>query len=123
MAPTSVPWSRSAAVDTPAGAAVQLIRLSGMIGRPVHGQDPLTEALTLTCTMVPGAVCGSLTQLTDADHRRPRTVAASAVTAAALDAIEYRTGQGPALTAIADSTIIASDLTTETHGRPTSAAP
>lgn len=115
MAPTSVPWSRTAAVDTPAGAAAQLIRLSGQIGQPVHGQDPLIEALALTCTMVPGAVCASLTQLTDADPRRPRTVAATAVTAAALDAIEYQTGQGPALAAIADSTIIVSDLTTETR--------
>lgn len=115
MAATPVPWSRSAGVDAPNGAAAQLIRLSCRICQPVHGRDPLIEALALACTMVPAAVCASLTQLTDADPRRPRTVAASAAAAAALGAIEYQTAQGPGLAAIADTTIIACDFTTETR--------
>lgn len=115
MAATPVPWSRSAGVDAPNGAAAQLIRLSRRICQPVHGRDPLIEALALACTMVPAAVCASLTQLTDADPRRPRTVAASAAAAAAIDAIEYQTAQGPGLAAIADTTIIACDFTTETR--------
>ena len=115
MAATPVAWSRSSAVDAPNGAAARLIRLSDQICQPVHGRDALTEALALACTMVPGTVCASLTQLTDADPRRPRTVAASAATAAAVDAIEHQTGQGPAMAAIAEATIIACAFTTETR--------
>src|SRR6476620_11073520 len=115
VAATPVPWSRSAGVDAPNGAAAQLIRLSRQICQPVHGRDALTEALALACTMVAGAVCASLTQLTDADPRRPRTLAASAATAAALDAIEYQTGEGSCLAAIADTFFFTDTATTETR--------
>jgi copper transport protein len=43
-------------VDGPNGAAAQLIRLSRQICQPVHGRDPLTEALALACTMLPETV-------------------------------------------------------------------
>lgn len=99
----------------PNGAIAQLMHLSHEICRPTLDPDVLTKAVALAATMVPGSACASLTHLAGGDPARWRTIAASGQAAAALDAIECQTGEGPGLTAVADAVIIVSDFTTETR--------
>jgi hypothetical protein len=95
----------------PAYLATTLTQLSQQLAddADIAGDELTRAALTLACETVPGARWASLT------HRpgRPRTMAASDPSAAALDEFQYRAGTGPCLTALATGSPVASEFATE----------
>ncbi len=103
-------------MTAPAGTTGLVHRLAELartlavkIDADADSTELLTHALSLICEIVPGTRWASLTQR----QAQLRTVAASDTRATTLDELQYRTGKGPCLSALDDTTMVVSDFAVE----------
>jgi hypothetical protein len=99
--------------NEPTGLVARMTALARRIAESEEfDPDALTvAALTLVCEAVPGARWASLTHV----GREPRTIAASRPEATVVDEWQYRTRNGPCLTALDTTSVIVSDFADETR--------